>query len=279
MKLICIVVFGLFNRDDLEYFSSIPESTHFNLRLFSWTSSSKLFKEYCRNDYTLIPDPESLKDVNNRYVNCNRQISHWNTVFGLIKNQYILKIRPDSRIIDHSKLVEFLETAINLHPFKIHASNITTISPRFINLCHLPNHFSDWHIFGDIHVLKNSLRHQHINESSIIRSDFTMNRLSLQAKSKQLEQLIWTKPLRPNNIRLYPNSKFGLDSIKYPNQKIYSWLQPFSLLRPNYIECCLWNLNMLCLIRFYFPLVRIIGFLIFNLWHFYKFKSFFIFRI
>ena len=59
---------------------------------------------YLRNfqikNKTLLDDPGSIKDIDSRYVNINRQINHWKEVLKTYDNHYIFKIRPDTRFKD-----------------------------------------------------------------------------------------------------------------------------------------------------------------------------------
>ena len=265
-----IIIFGYFEDSDLGYFENIQEILEINgykIHLFGWTSQRDIFNKFQIINKTLLDDPGSIKDIESKYVNINRQKKHWKEVLKTYDNHYIFKIRPDTRFKDLPFFIKKLRDLINQK--NINIVNVTTISPRLLNFVDLKNHFCDWIIFGYCKDLKKYIVLDYVNEKNLINKKLIPNRIFKQAKKKQAEQMLFNyemlkKGNKDNNfkIKIRTLNFFKIYSLKYqPNFK--NNFSPFRLICFNSLECFLYNNNLIFFLRLYIPIFRILGFLFF----------------
>ena len=124
-------------------------------------------KKFDFKRYHLLNDPGSIKDINERFVNINRQIKHWKKVLEVYSNHNIFKIRPDIRFKNKTPNLKKIFNA-NENSKIIRIINVTTVSPRILNIVNLENHFCDWIISGSSYNLKNFLNLEFVDERNII---------------------------------------------------------------------------------------------------------------
>ena len=261
-----IIIFGYFEYRDLVYFENIQEILEINgykMHLFGWKSQRDIFNKFQIINKTLLDDPGSIKDIEGKYVNINRQKKHWKEVLKTYDNYYIFKIRPDTRFKDLPFFIKKLRDLINQK--NINIVNVTTISPRLLNFVDLKNHYCDWIIFGYCKDLKKYLVLDYVNEKNLIIKKFIPNRLFKQAKKKQAEQILFNyEMLRKGNKEYYFKIKirslyfFKIYSSKYKVLgKKKSNFSPYRLICFNSLECFLYNNNLIFFLRIYIPVLRI----------------------
>ena len=260
-----IIIFGYFEYRDLVYFENIQEILEINgykMHLFGWKSQRDIFNKFQIINKTLLDDPGSIKDIDGKYVNINRQKKHWKEVLKTYDNHYIFKIRPDTRFKDLPFFIKKLRDLINQK--NINIVNVTTISPRLLNFVDLKNHFCDWIIFGYCKDLKKYLVLDYVNEKNLINKKFIPNRIFKQAKKKQAEQMLFNyEMLRKGNkendfkIKIRSLYFFKIYSSKYKVIGIGSNFSPYRLICFNSLECFLYNNNLIFFLRIYIPVLRI----------------------
>ena len=264
-----IIIFGYFEYDDLSYFENIQKILEINgykMHLFGWKSQEERFKKFKINNKTLLDDPGSIKDIRGRYVNINRQKKHWKEILKTYSQDYIFKMRPDTRFKDFKLFRNKLSDLINQKSINI--VNVTTISPRLLNFVDLKNHFCDWIICGFSKDLKNFIVFKKINEKNLLNKKLIPNRLFKQAKKKQAEQILFNyEMLRKGNkdndfkIKIRTLDFFKIYSSKYQVIGIKSNFSPYRLISFNSLECFLYNNKLIFFLRLYIPIFRILGFL------------------
>ena len=264
-----IIIFGYFEYDDLAYFENIQEILEikeYKIHLFGWKSQEDIFSKFKIKNKTLLDDPGSIKDIKGRYVNVNRQKNHWKEVLKIYSNHYICKMRPDTRFKDLIFFIKKLSYLINQKTINI--VNVTTISPRFLNIVDLKNHFCDWIICGYSNDLRNFIVFKNINEKNLLNKKLIPNRFFKQAKKRQAEQILFDyEMLRKNSnkndllIKIRTLYFFKIYSSKYQVNGFKSNFSPFRLTCFNSLECFLYNKNLFFILRIYIPIFRIFGFL------------------
>ncbi len=258
-----LIVFGYFENDDLNYFDQLQnflENNGIKIHLFGWKDQEKLFKKFNIRRYDLLDDPGSIKDINNRYVNINRQIQHWQKVLEIYENNYILKIRPDLRF---KRKPPNLKKLFNSKEYfdTIKITNVSTVSPRFFNIVKLENHFCDWIISGSSFNLKSFLNLEFINENNILYKSFKKNKFTYVAKNIQAEQYLFKGKFFDNrnkySIKIYTLNYLGLNSKKY-KLGLKRNFSPFGFISFGVFETYLYNRGKYLLLKFYIPFFRII---------------------
>ena len=266
-----IIIFGYFEDSDLGYFENIQEILEINgykIHLFGWTSQRDIFNKFQIINKTLLDDPGSIKDIESKYVNINRQKKHWQEVLKTYNNHYIFKIRPDTRFKDLPFFIKKLRDLINQK--NINIVNVTTISPRLLNFVDLKNHFCDWIIFGYCKDLKKYIILDYVNEKNLINKKLIPNRIFKQAKKKQNKQTLFNyEMLRKGNkendfkIKIRSLYFFKIYSSKYKVIGIKGNFSPYRLICFNSLECFLYNNNLIFFLRLYIPFIRIFGLLVY----------------
>ena len=266
-----IIIFGYFEYSDLIYFENIQEILEINgykMHLFGWKSQRDIFNKFQIINKTLLDDPGSIKDIESKYVNINRQKKHWKEVLKTYDTHYIFKIRPDTRFKDLPFFIKKLRDLINQK--NINIVNVTTISPRLLNFVDLKNHFCDWIIFGYCKDLKKYLVLDYVNEKNLINKKLIPNRIFKQAKKKQAEQMLFNyEMLRKGNkendfkIKIRSLYFFKIYSSKYKVIGIKGNFSPYRLICFNSLECFLYNNNLIFFLRLYIPFIRIFGLLVY----------------
>ena len=266
-----IIIFGYFEYSDLVYFENIQEILEINrykMHLFGWKSQRDIFNKFQIINKTLLDDPGSIKDVNSKYVNINRQKKHWKEVLKTYDNHYIFKIRPDTRFKDLPFFIKKLGDLVNQK--NINIVNVTTISPRLLNFVDLKNHFCDWIIFGYCKDLKKYIILDYVNEKNLINKKLIPNRIFKQAKKKQSEQTLFNyEMLRKGNkendfkIKIRSLYFFKIYSSKYKVIGFKSNFSPYRLICFNSLECFLYNNDLIFFLRLYVPFIRIFGLLVY----------------
>lgn len=266
-----IIIFGYFEYSDLVYYENIQEILEINrykMHLFGWKSQRDIFNKFQIINKTLLDDPGSIKDVNSKYVNINRQKKHWKEVLKTYDNHYIFKIRPDTRFKDLPFFIKKLGDLVNQK--NINIVNVTTISPRLLNFVDLKNHFCDWIIFGYCKDLKKYIILDYVNEKNLINKKLIPNRIFKQAKKKQAEQMLFNyEMLRKGNkendfkIKIRSLYFFKIYSSKYKVIGFKSNFSPYRLICFNSLECFLYNNDLIFFLRLYVPFIRIFGLLVY----------------
>lgn len=259
MKLL-ILPSGSFTIEDLKYFSNVALETGLSINLIGWENQSGMFELYCKAPYSLIKDPQSFKDLNGRYININRQIAHWRYIMDVYDPSIqVLKCRSDTRFKSIKNLA-YVINILQVSSRKAIVTNVTTASPRFINIAQLTSHISDWFIIGILSDLKKILTLEYLNEKLIICKKPFRNRLIRQSRSIQNEQALWSEHENVfSKFLIFNNFQLGLESCKYPNKKIYSLFSPYTFLRMSLLECLIHNHGFSTLLLFYIPFMRLAG--------------------
>ncbi len=259
-----LIVFGYFENDDLNYFDQLQnflENIGIKIHLFGWKHQEKLFKKFNIRRYDLLDDPGSVKDINNRYVNINRQIKHWQKVLEIYQDSYIFKIRPDLRF---KRKKPNLKKLFNSKDYfdTIKITNVSTVSPRFLNIVKLENHFCDWIISGSSFNLKSFLNLKFIDENNILYKSFKKNKFTFVAKNIQAEQYLFKGKFFDNedeySIKIYTLNYLGLNSKKY-KLGLKRNFSPFGFISFGGFEACLYNRRKYLFLKFYVPFFRIIS--------------------
>tara|TARA_B100001027_G_C16264531_1_gene331241 strand:+ start:613 stop:1476 length:864 start_codon:yes stop_codon:yes gene_type:complete len=261
-----LVVFGYFEKEDLIYFQNIQdyfENAGIKIHLFGWKYQQNLFNQFEIVRFNLLEDPGSVKDINHRFVNINRQINHWKKIFEIYEKNFILKLRPDLRIKNIKSIIKKIKK-LSLNKNMINIVNVTTVSPRYLNLVNLKNHYCDWLISGHTSDLINFIQKNIISEKEILLKKFRKNRFVLQAKSSQAEQLLFDFDMlefdnkQMIDLKIRTLNYFNVFSIKY-NLNFKKYFSPYRLICMGSIECFLYNKKLIKFLRFYPPFIRTIG--------------------
>lgn len=268
-----VVVFGHFKYEDLKYFENIQKELELigiKIHILGWHYQKYLLSQFKfkKELLSLLDDPGSIKDINSRFVNVNRQIKHWLKIFEIYRDNIIIKIRPDLRFRDLNSFVNTIEDINKKNTINI--LNISSVSPRILNFVSLKNHFCDWVIIGHSNDLKKFISMKYIDEKKLLYREFRNNRFFMQAKKIQAEQALLNfnivnkkKGISKLKLKIRTLYFFKIYSTKYKFDIKEYLFSPFSLIRLNSLECFLYNNNLIFFLRLYIPFIRIFGLLVY----------------
>jgi len=255
---LAILVQGYFRQEDIDYLRTLRLSK-VRIYISCWADQQHLLE--CESNLIVISniDPGTVTSSSGKQYNLNRQITHWQSALSRIREDVILKIRPDIRIRNFSALVDLVNKHISSHPDFVGVTNVTTLLTRpgiAVETLHL-DHFCDWIVFGTHKTLSSSVRKECINEKNVLCFEqISYAGLFSITRYPAVEQALWDRHALQNKFfKVYPLTLLGLDSDKYD---VLSWRRYYSRYNyycPNTIQCYIFN-TIPWAYRYYFPLRR-----------------------